>query len=211
MNKNIKALDIAEMQIGQRLNETDAKHYKPVHGGYPEGPSNPIPGSEWTATDDVAEMEEVVEETIAAEIVASDSPRKNGFNYGVGWGQQNPKPPIYFDAVRLSEALEQIAHDTSRRSWRIITAIRAVRLAETDTEKRLAVRHLTDEVSEILSGQDGEQIKLHMLVNDLAHQINIVAPPNPKGYVPTMGIQYALKPIRDTIYKIRAYFAATAG
>jgi hypothetical protein len=42
-----------------------------------------------------------------AEIMVSDSPRKTGFSYGIGWGSTDPFPPIYFEAVQL-EATESI-------------------------------------------------------------------------------------------------------
>lgn len=198
-----------------------AKEYKPTHGGYP-GPTNPVTGSEWgpgIALDQgfldgqarkVQSRANGDDAQIAAEIVASESPRKSGFNYGSGWGSE-PKPSIYFDAVRLSQALDARAHAATAQAWKITTAIRAVRLAETETEKRVAVSHLTDEVASVMDSEEAASLRVYMLVNDLANQIDVVAPPNPKGYVPHMGIHYAMKPLRDTIAKLREWFKTVPG
>ena len=71
------------------------------------------------------------------------NPRAKGFNYGVGWGPE-PKPPIYHEAQRLALVLNKIANVATRKAWALEMAIRTVRLAETETEKRCAVSALTE-------------------------------------------------------------------
>jgi hypothetical protein len=214
--------------VGHILQAAESHRHKPVHGGYPGGdrimimgtggtiirddfgdaepisvgPVNPVPGSGWT------DERTQTDQAIAAELVASESPRANGFNYGTGWGKA-PKPPIYFDAVRLSIALDQISHDASARAWRLTTALRAVRLAETPTEKADAVALLSETYSNLMA--EVPDAKVAMLVNDLANVVDQIAPPNPKGYVPHMGIHYAVKPLRDIVAKLRTYFASVGG
>lgn len=84
--------------------------------------------------------------TIASEIVGSASPRKDGFNYGTGWGSTDPLPPIYGEAVKLEAAWNKTVHEVQSIRWAITEAIRNVRLAETETEKRLAVSELAEVV-----------------------------------------------------------------
>lgn len=71
------------------------------------------------------------------------NPRAKGFNYGVGWGP-TPKPPIYRKAQELALVFNRIANAASRKAWELEMAIRTVRLAETETEKRCAVSALTE-------------------------------------------------------------------
>jgi hypothetical protein len=74
------------------------------------------------------------------------NPRANGFSYGVGWGP-TAKPPIYIKAQELAAILDREANEASRRAWALQMAIREVRLAETDTEKKHAVTVLAMEVA----------------------------------------------------------------
>jgi len=74
------------------------------------------------------------------------NPRSRGFNYGVGWGPSE-KPPIYTTAQELAIILDRAANEASRKAWSLQMAIRDVRLAETDTEKKHAVTLLAMEVA----------------------------------------------------------------
>jgi hypothetical protein len=74
------------------------------------------------------------------------NPRANGFNYGVGWGP-TAKPPIYAEAQELALELNRIANEASRTAWTLEMAIRNVRLAETDTEKKRSVAALSVELA----------------------------------------------------------------
>ena len=65
-------------------------------------------------------------------------PRKDGFNYGIGWGKE-PKPPIYLEAMALCRRLNDQLMQLSREAWQLEMSIRAVRLAETGVEKAAAV------------------------------------------------------------------------
>lgn len=190
----------------------------------PITPTNPIPGSEWGFNPKEAETVpsafkhdmfpedayyikpngELID-TVAAEIVASDSPRKSGFNYGVGWGPTS-KPPIYFDGVRIGNALTDIAHEASRKSWAMTIALRNVRLAEMDTEKQQAVRELSTLVANHMHEGDKE-LRLRMLINDLANTIEEKAPSNMVGYIPNMGLQYAFEPVKRIVKRIKAALA----
>jgi hypothetical protein len=72
-----------------------------------------------------------------------DNPRANGFNYGIGWGP-SPKPPIYHKAQELALVFNRIANAAVRKAWALEMAIRTVRLAETETEKRCAIAALIE-------------------------------------------------------------------
>jgi hypothetical protein len=74
------------------------------------------------------------------------NPRANGFNYGVGWGPSE-KPPIYKTAQDLALILDRESNEASRTAWALQMAIRDVRLAETDLEKKQAVSALCLEVA----------------------------------------------------------------
>ena len=72
--------------------------------------------------------------------------RANGFNYGVGWGP-TAKPPIYEEAQDLALHLNRLANEASRKAWALEMAIRDVRLAETDTDKKRSVTSLAIEMA----------------------------------------------------------------
>lgn len=136
--------------------------------------------------------------TIAREIAASDSPRKQGFNYGIGWGS-DPKPPIYFEAEKLEAAWTKTMHEVQAIRYALTEAIRNVRLSETATEKRRAVATLAEVVSKTYGVNPLVDCKLYAsLLTDYMDKIA----PEPKGYTPHMGIQYALKPVRDLIARM---------
>ncbi|MDR6305226.1 hypothetical protein GGQ85_002946 [Nitrobacter vulgaris] len=73
----------------------------------------------------------------------NDNPRAKGFNYGIGWGSA-PKPPIYDKARELALVFNKIANAAVKKAWALEMAIRTVRLAETETEKRCAVAALIE-------------------------------------------------------------------
>src|SRR4051794_35014231 len=77
---------------------------------------------------------------------ANVNPRSNGFNYGVGWGPTD-KPLIYAEAQKLALFLGDEAIEASRKAWALEMAIRVVRLAETDTEKKRSVTALAVEMA----------------------------------------------------------------
>lgn len=204
---------------------------KPSHGGYPtplhlrdETLANPIPGSEWSA--DLADpdgINTVVSEAIlaeepvvggrawaqavAAEIVASDSPRKNGFNYGSGW--VGPMPPVYFDGVRLVTLLRARAHAASTTHWRMETALRNLRLAETETERGLTVITLEETIRNIQA--DDPTIAIDAMVEDIIRTVDAVAPFEPKGYVPQMNLAHAVHPIHKVVRRLRDYLTNIKG
>ena len=72
-----------------------------------------------------------------------DNPRAKGFNYGIGWGS-TPKPPIYHKAQELALVFNRIANAATKKAWALEMAIRTVRLAETETEKRCAISALIE-------------------------------------------------------------------
>jgi hypothetical protein len=74
------------------------------------------------------------------------NPRALGFNYGAGWGP-TAKPPIYAEAQAVALQLNSIANAASRKAWALEMAIRNVRLAETDTEKKQSVTALAMELA----------------------------------------------------------------
>jgi hypothetical protein len=74
------------------------------------------------------------------------NPRASGFNYGVGWGP-TAKPPIYAEAQEFALQLNRAANEASRTAWALEVAIRNVRLAETDTEKKQSVTALSVEMA----------------------------------------------------------------
>ena len=80
------------------------------------------------------------------------NPRLNGYNYGVGWGP-TAKPPIYAEAQELALHLNRLANEATKTAWALEMAIRDVRLAETETEKRRAVAMLAFETAKHRSKQ----------------------------------------------------------
>lgn len=139
---------------------------------------------------------------IAEELIEAQSPRAQGFNYGVGWGS-SPKPEIYFDGVKIGNVLQRIAHDATANAWAMTHALREVRLAETPTEKANALHSLYELVRKF---EEDREVKIALKVEELANAIDVIAPPNPKGYVPNMGIHYAVSPLRKIIDGIRLAF-----
>lgn len=166
-----------------------AVEYKSIHGGYPTMATMQLPADH--------------SDVISQEIVASESPRKSGFNYGVGW-ETAPKPSIYFDAVRLNQAMRDDLHERQSAQWRLETAMRNLRLAETVTEKVLAIGTLRETMDNLASSTAGFDIR--MAVNDLANTIDDIAP-EPLGYVPHMGLHHAMHPVRKLVEAFKKYLS----
>lgn len=214
-----RALDIfdrARLPNSETGVRVPAADYKPSHGGYPtplhlrdETLANPVPGSEWSAEQiaDPDGINTVVNEIIAAEIVASDSPRKNGFNYGSGY--RGPLPPVYFDGVRLVTLLRARAHAASTTHWRMETALRNLRLAETETEKALTVITLEETMRNIMA--DDPTIAIEGMVEEIIRTVDAVAPFEPKGYVSQMNLIHAVHPIHRAVRRLRDYLANIKG
>lgn len=115
-----------------------------AHGGHSTPPTSPIPGSEWDAS-----FSEFIKRSI-------------------------PKPAIYFDAVRMSMALEQIAHDAQAKSWKLVSALRLVRQAETNYEMVKAGQTLYDIYNEYMN----RNLAAQMNVNDQANTIDATKYPH---------------------------------
>lgn len=168
-----------------------------------QAPSNPIPGSDWSVdayskfpADDVAEMNAAVSAQIAKEIVDAGGPRASGFNYG---GGNTKLPSIYFDGVRLEATMNRLAQRMSTAAWEITTAVRNVRLAETPTEKRMTETKLRAAMEAAMQDRD---VSIAYKVDEIADTIEGKVP-EPKGYVPHIGIHYELRPIRNAIRNLR--------
>jgi hypothetical protein len=73
------------------------------------------------------------------------NPRADGFNYGTGWGSA-PKPNIYQQGFMLARRLGEQAMEASRIAWSLEMSLQAVRIAETDEERKAAVAALTEKV-----------------------------------------------------------------
>lgn len=191
--------------------------HKPIHGGYVEPDTyDPRPmvmrdGRVIEYPSDKIAAAIGVNDTVKIEIEPHQfvsEQRKAGFNYGTGWGPSQ-KPPIYFEAVQLSNVLREAAHDATAISWAMEMAIRDVRHAETEKEKRAAVKALSLAVEKVLAHP--EVVDLRLLVNKLTDQIDEMAPPAPSGYQPNLGLQYAARPLRGTIAKIRDWLRSFPG
>lgn len=72
-------------------------------------------------------------------------PKANGFNYGIGWGT-TPKPAVYYLAEMVARELRQESQRVSAEAWALDHAIRAVRLAESEIEKQMALDRLRNEL-----------------------------------------------------------------
>jgi hypothetical protein len=73
------------------------------------------------------------------------NPRVAGFNYGIGWGSA-PKANIYQQGFMLARRLGDQATEASRIPWSLEMSLRAVRITETDEERKDAVAALTEKV-----------------------------------------------------------------
>lgn len=146
------------------------------------GPSSPIPGSEWAFSEWPASQE---------------------------WFE-NSKPEVYFDAVRLQIALSQIAQDASHVAWQINEALRNVRLAESARLKSIAVGELVA-IYENIMRHPSLELNVRLLVNDLANTIDPDVAPEAKldagaTVYPSRERYYTFRPVWEFIYAVRKAF-----
>lgn len=75
-------------------------------------------------------------------------PRMQGFNYGTGWGS-DPKPAIYFEGMKIAQALTAEATQKSTEAWALDMVLRDMRLATTPEEKERAVKALEEALNKM--------------------------------------------------------------
>lgn len=126
--------------------------------------------------------------------------RKAGFNYGGGWGP-SPLPSIYFDAIKLQEGIRRHAHDASALSWEMEMAIRDIRLAESEVEKRNAVSRLNEMVDRAILLRS-PAIALQSDVTALSLLLEKAAPTPQAGYNPKLGLAYIMGPIKTALRRL---------
>lgn len=151
----------------QEKAETAVEH-KPVHGGYPDYPRVMVVG------DGGKVVRDDFSETIAINNLLRGEAPSNPIP-GSEWNVERPLPAIYFEAVRLSTAMNDLVHDAQVRAWKVTTATRAVRLAETIDQQTIAVEHLSHLYKEYMATADVE-LKVRMLINDLTNVVDHTAP-----------------------------------
>lgn len=76
-------------------------------------------------------------------------PRKDGFNYGIGWGSKEPFPEVFRLGAELSLKLNEASEAASRKAWGLDHALRDVRHASTKAEKVNAILALQRVLEEI--------------------------------------------------------------
>lgn len=113
-----------------------------------------------------------------------------------------PLPAAYFEAVKLAHVLEQIVDRARLRQWRLETAMRNLRSASASDWEY----HLNTLVS-TTANLTGAEERMRMNIEEMANTIDVIASPNPKGYVPHMGIHYAVAPLRKIMGRIKASLA----
>lgn len=116
------------------------------------------------------------------------------------------KPPMYFEAIRMWNALDHIANEARARATGLKEAIRLVQTAGSEDEVRLRSANLSGQLSDLLNSDDGSQIKARLLIEDLVNTIDQIAPPDPKGYVPNMGLHHAIHPVRKIATALSSLF-----
>lgn len=159
----------AELKMQEKA-ETAVEH-KPVHGGYPDYPRVMVVG------DGGKVVRDDFSETIAINNLLRGEAPSNPIP-GSEWNDERlnyPLPTIYFEAVRLSTAMNELVHDAQVRAWKITTALRNVRLAETIDQQRLSIEHLSHLYKEYMATADVE-LKVRMLVNDLTNVVDHTEP-----------------------------------
>lgn len=139
----------------------------------------------------------VMPENIAEMQAPSTAPRLN---------KRGSLPPIYFDAIKISQTLDQIASEASVRHSRLLWAIRDRREAVGAEATARADRYLRDAIKAVHINKD---FAIRMHVEELANTIDAIAPPDPKGYVPHMGLHHAMHPVRKIVNAIRDCFKET--
>lgn len=144
-----------------------------------DGPSSPIPGSEWNAT---------------------------------------RQPDIYFDATRLAATLNEAAHDLGLQAWKLTSALRNVRQAETQSQRSGAILELV-KLYEEFNRNSSVDTKVRMLVDQLANTIESdrekpvpeTIPGMSGSIYPSMDRYYTLRPVWEFIVAIRKAFKRSDG
>lgn len=103
-------------------------------------------------------------------------------------------PAIYFDGVRLQQALAAQALEAHRRLWRLETALRNVKEARSEYEAATTTQMLSETIAVL--NREVPELHTAALVEELLRTIDHAAPPDPLGYVPHMGLHHAMHPIR---------------
>lgn len=119
------------------------------------------------------------------------------------------------DATALERALMETANDASADAWKITTALRNVRLAETDKQKARALSDLKSIYSHYMKTANTD-LRVRLAVNALANTIEgdrlpPVKPGNfdrPTAY-PSQERYYTLKPVFAMIDAVRQAFKRT--
>lgn len=100
------------------------------------------------------------------------------------------KPNLYFEAVKLNAALESLVLSTQGQQAQLRKAMFSADWPLVEILMR-----------DILLAQP--DIVFRIMIDELANTIDSIAPPNPKGYVPHMGLHHAMHPIRKIVNTIR--------
>lgn len=171
-----------------RLNAgVTAAEHKPVHDEYP------------TPIETLMTISPSGAALIAKEIVDVGGPRANGYNYG---GGNTTLPDVYFDGVRMETTLNRMLQEMSGRAWKLTTAVRNVRLAETATEKALAEQELKFTMQATLS--EFPHLKVAVMVDEIISTIDEKLP-EPNGYTPNMGLHHFMHPIRKALKALQSF------
>lgn len=216
-----------------RMTTSPAQRYKPTHGGYPDYARTQIANGESMNSmqekgmplttlfpTDAELMEQAIREEDAEEKnipanlstaadhgrLAADYAGPSNPIPGSDWQDTNTAlalPDVYFDAVRLMNAMNQTAHDIQARSWKVSNAIRNVRIADLDRDRQAALSDLLIIYAEAKSETDLET-KIRLAVNELADIIEPVIYPSQEHY-------YILRPVWEFIYAVRRAFKRTDG
>lgn len=117
--------------------------------------------------------------------------------------KQGKLPDVYFDAVKMEKAVGSMVQDLLAAQAQLRTAMSRVMLARNeDIEvQRETLDTLTDTMRQIEEGNS--EVILHSLVLELSNTIETAAPANPVGYIPHMGLQHAMHPIRKIVNAIK--------
>lgn len=129
---------------------------------------------------------------------------------GSEWDDSSKLPDTYFDAVKLSYALNEIAHDAQARAWSLQSALRNVRLQIVGAEEVLAKLYI-DYIA-----QADVELRVRMIVNELANTIEGDRErPQPTSVVPGVTVYpsmyryYTLRPVWRAITQILSVFKRT--
>lgn len=187
-----------------------AKTHKPVHGGYPDFVARQESDAETKAARKALDDGENLD--VMAAIFGQAPPTRSGPpTVAHRLKSDEVKPPVYFDGLKLWHVLNRRANAAHEASVGVKDALRAVQNAVSESDVRLAVSKLTSLIHLIMTSEEGKDLRIALSVDELATAIDNIAPPEPRGYVPHMGLHYAVKPLRSIIDKMRLYLAITQG